>query len=115
MNMIWFSSLALIISSYWRELEADQLRRRQLAAGLRHVVGDHPAPPDVLRANPVALPELQHDQRRADLLAGQQLEMRQFLAGAQVQAARRVARRTRPPTGPASRRRRSALRRAIPG
>jgi hypothetical protein len=56
-------------------------------------MGDHPPPPDILRANPVAsLPELQHDKRRADFFVRVQFEMCQFLARPKMNAAIRVAR-----------------------
>ena len=81
---------------------SEQLRLGQPAVGLGHRVRHHPAPPDVLGDDPVAFPELQHDQRAADLLARQQLEVGQFLAGRQVQALRGVADEFgRPLPGPA--------------
>ncbi len=62
------------------------LDRGQLAAGAWQVVGQHPAPPDVLRADPVAVPELERHQRRADLLARVQPQVRPFLPGDDAQA-----------------------------
>ena len=52
-------------------------RRGQLPAGPRQIVRDHPPPPDVLRTDAVAAIELEHDQRAADLLSGEKLEVRQ--------------------------------------
>ncbi len=46
-----------------------ELHGRQLAAGPRQVMRDHPAPPRVLGANVIVLPKLQHDQRRTHFLA----------------------------------------------
>ena len=43
-------------------------------------MSNHPASPDVLGTHPTALPELKHDQRRANLLSRQQFQVRQFLA-----------------------------------
>ena len=51
----------------------------------------------------IALPELHDDQRRADLFARMQLEMRQLLAAANAQARSRRRGGTRRPTGRASR------------
>jgi hypothetical protein len=46
---------------------------------------EHPAAPNILRTPRIALIKLQHDQRAADFLAGQQFEMRSLLAGANVE------------------------------
>ena len=50
-----------------------------MPAGPRQIMCDHPAPPDVLRADPVAMPELQRNQGSAHLLARKQTEVRQLL------------------------------------
>jgi len=68
-----------------------ELGRREPAAGLGHAVGHHPAAPEVLRPDPVAVPELKHDERAADLLAGQELQSRDLLARANVKSALLVA------------------------
>ena len=49
MCMIWFCSLAPIISPYARELEATSCGGGSLPPGLGIAVRHHPAPPDVLR------------------------------------------------------------------
>src|SRR5579863_4309314 len=46
----------------------------------------HPAPPDVLRAYPIATPKLEHDERASYLLVGKQFKMRQFLSGPDPQS-----------------------------
>ncbi len=69
----------------------DELRRRELAPGLGHAVGHHPAAPNVLGADAVPLPELEHDQRAADLLSRQELESGQLLSGANANPAAFVA------------------------
>ena len=92
MCMIWFCFVGADHLAVGPAAGGHELRRRQLSARLGHAVGHHPAPPDVLGADPVALPELEHHQRRADLFAGQQLEVRQFLAGADADARVCVAR-----------------------
>ena len=61
------------------------------AAGPGQIVRDHPAPPDVLRANPVALPELQDDQRRADFFARVQPKWVNSWPATHAQLARGVA------------------------
>jgi hypothetical protein len=80
------------------------LHGRQLAAGPRQIVGQHPPPPDVLAGDPVAFPELDDHQRRADFLAGMQHQMRPLLPGANPQPARRIGREVgRPLPRPADR------------
>ncbi|OPZ98042.1 MAG: hypothetical protein BWY71_01393 [Planctomycetes bacterium ADurb.Bin412] len=61
------------------------LRLQQFAPRLRQAVMVHPAPPEILPPQPAALVKLQHHQRAAHLLAGQQFEMRQFLPAANLQ------------------------------
>ena len=63
----------------------------QFAVRMRRVVGEHPLPPEVLRTDAVAFVELHDDQRRADFFAGQQLEVRQFLARRDAQSIAGVA------------------------
>ena len=55
-------------------------RRRELAVQSREIVRQHPAPPNVLRRDPVTVPKLQDDHRAAHLLVGKQFEMGCFLA-----------------------------------
>ena len=50
------------------------------AADLGRVVGRHPTPPDVLRAQRIAFVELHDDHRAADFLSRVELEVRAFLA-----------------------------------
>ena len=64
---------------------AGSKHRRQFAVGARDVMGDHPPPPEVLRADRVAFPEHQHRKRRADLLAGKQFQLCQFLSASNRQ------------------------------
>ena len=85
---------------------AEEDRGGELAIlGPRHVVGEHPAPPEVLRPNQIlAFPEDQGDQRRAHLLAGLERQMGQLLAGLDPQRSSGVAReRRRPLARPAHR------------
>ena len=92
MCMIWLASLAPIISSYARELDATNCGGGSLPPGRgmlwaiiqrRHRFCERIQSP---------LPEQQGHQRRANFLARQQLEMRQFLPGRHMDAAVVVAR-----------------------
>ncbi len=66
--------------------------RRRAAVDAGDVVGQEPAPPEVLRADRVgALPEERGDERRADFLAGLQEQMGHLLARDGAQAALVVA------------------------
>jgi len=76
---------------------AEQLRLRQPSHGSRDVVGQHPSAPDVLGADPVAMPELESDKRRADGLPRVQHEMSQLLPGPRAQPHIAIARPLRGP------------------
>ena len=81
------------------------LRRHGLSAGLGHVVRHHPSPPEILRPHRVRpFPEQQRHQRRANLFAGFQPQVRQLLARDDLNAVCAVARESSSPIVPASRR-----------
>ena len=76
---------------------------RELPVEARNIVGQEPAPPEILRPDCVgAVPEQRGDQRRADFLAGFQKQLCDLLARDNPQAALAVASQgTGPLPGPA--------------
>ena len=107
--------MALIISAYSRELHGDELRRGSLPPGLGIDVAIIQRRQTFCARIQSPFQNCSDDQRAADLLAGQQLEVRQFLARADVQAAPVVARELGRPLARPADDDDEALRRAIRG
>ena len=95
-------SLARLISSYARLLQAVNSGGGNFPPGLGMLWAIIQRRQTFCESNTVALPKLKHDQRRADLFAGQQFEVRQLLTRANVQTAFFVAGELLPPIARAS-------------